>query len=397
MLNATAALAMNYARRHNRKYGVLFTAGPISTSPSVRQAQLDDYGSRDANFVNAIRSVRDGVVDVANPSDGALWTAVPMQGSGTMGIEAIINTIVPPFIRDDRLVIRKFLVIRNGAYSRRMATIAEKRGAQVICFDTPEGQEIDLVALQSLMREHPDVSTVGVVHCETSTGMFNPIHGVAALTRKLLPNATIFVDAMSSFGGVSFRIDDVCDVLVTSANKCVQGVPGFSLVVAKRELLSRCRGNSPSFTLDVTAQFDGLEKSGQFNHTPPVQAIMAFHQALQELRDEGGVEAREARYKQNAAIIADGMTKLGFNLFLNRHLPSFGHIITAYHSPTSHPNWDFKRFYDELKSEGFVIYPGKASDADTFRIGCLGDIHSADCEALLDAVRIVMDRMQLKL
>lgn len=385
-------LLMNYAIKTNRKFGVLFTAGPLSTSRTVREAQLEDYGSRDSTFVNAIKEVRQGVLRVGDVGSDE-WSTIPMQGSGTMGIEAVINSIVPEKAKQSQ----KFLIVRNGAYSYRMASIAEKRGIPVVPFDVPEGEEVDLIKLQSVLTSEPGITHAGIVHCETSTGMFNPIHAFAHLVRRHQPKATVFVDAMSSFGGVEFRAADVCDVLVTSANKCIQGVPGFSIVLAKRALLDKCRGNSPSYTLDIVSQYDGLEKSGQFGNTPPVQAIMAFHQALKEHAAEGGVAARATRYKQNNDYIADAMTQLGFKLFLDRSKPSFGHIITAYHAPKNTANWDFMTFYNELKQGGFVIYPGKASFADTFRIGSLGDIHLEDCKALMEEVKLVLEKMKVKL
>jgi 2-aminoethylphosphonate-pyruvate transaminase len=397
----TSSSLFNYALKTNRKFGVLFTAGPLSTSRTVREAQLEDYGSRDSTFVNAIKEVREGVLRVA-AADSATWSTIPMQGSGTMGIEAVINSVIKPASKQQKTGGEKdkFLVIRNGAYSYRMSSIVEKHGAaQLIPFDINEGEDVDLVKLQTLLQTTKGITNVGVVHCETSTGMFNPIHGVAGLVRKYHPTAKIFVDAMSSFGGVEFNVPDVCDVLVTSANKCIQGVPGFSLVVAKRSLLEECRGWSPSYTLDIVSQNDGLDKSGQFGNTPPVQAIMAFHQALLEHTAEGGVAVRAARYRANNDFIANAMTELGFRLFLDRSKPSFGHIITAYHAPSKaeFKNWDFMTFYNELKKGGFVIYPGKASAADTFRIGSLGDIHLADCEALMAEVRVVLERMNVNL
>lgn len=385
--------AVNYAQKHHRSHGFLFTAGPLSTSQTVRAAQLDDYGSRDGDFLAAVADVRSGVLKIGRVAE-AEWTCVPMQGSGTMGIEAAINTIIPPAKRG------AFLVLRNGAYSYRMASIVKKHGgAELVVFDTEEGVDMDLRAFEKqLCGISSPLTAVGVVHCETSTGMLNPVHEVSAIVRRHHPEATILVDAMSSFGAVDFCVSDVCDVLVTSANKCLQGVPGFSLVVARRALLERCRGWSPSFTLDVTTQWDGLEKNGgQFNQTPPVQAIVALAQALREHAAEGGVEARARRYMEMNRYIVDRMTgQYGFRLFLDPTKPSYGFIITAFHSPKV-PNWNFADFYDGLKKEGFVIYPGKASAADTFRIGTLGDIHLPDCVALMDAVGTVLRRMNVSL
>ncbi|KEG10338.1 putative 2-aminoethylphosphonate:pyruvateaminotransferase- likeprotein,putative [Trypanosoma grayi] len=385
--------ASNYAQKLNRKYGLLFTAGPLSTSATVRAAQLDDYGSRDADFLAAVAEVRRSVLRIGEAPE-ADWACVPIQGSGTMGIEAVINTIIPP--RDAGA----FIVLRNGAYSYRMASIVKKRGGtELAVFDTEEGADVDVAAFEKqLCSIKGPLAAVGIVHCETSTGMFNPVHEVCEIVRRHRPEATVFVDAMSSFGAVEFRVPDVCDVLVTSANKCLQGVPGFSLVVARRALLERCRGCSPSFTLDVTSQWDGLENSGgQFNQTPPVQAIVALQQALREHADEGGVAARAERYREMNRYIVNRMTgEYGFELFLDDTKPSYGYTITAFHSPRA-VNWDFNMFYNELKDEGFVIYPGKASFADTFRIGTLGDIHMPDCVALMDAVGRVLARMNVTL
>ncbi|ORC89462.1 putative 2-aminoethylphosphonate:pyruvateaminotransferase- likeprotein,putative [Trypanosoma theileri] len=383
----------NYAQRVNRKHGILFTAGPLCTSASVRAAQMDDYGSRDNDFLQSVAELRRDVLKIAAAPEKD-WACVPMQGSGTMGIEAVINSIISPQETG------AFLVLRNGAYSYRMASIVKKRGgAKLMTFDWEEGVDMNLAAFEAQLREFSGpLTAVGVVHSETSTGMFNPIHEISDMVRRYRPEATILMDAMSSFGAVDFHVPDVCDVLVTSANKCIQGVPGFSLVVARKSLLEKCRGNSPSFTLDIVSQWDGLEKSGgQFNQTPPVQAIVAFHQALKEHAAEGGVLARAKRYKEMNTYIVKRITEeYGFELFLDYTKPSYGYIITAFKSPQV-SNWNFTKFYDGLKEEGFVIYPGKASFADTFRIGTLGDIHMPDCVALMDAVGVVLKRMNVSL
>ncbi|RNF24480.1 putative 2-aminoethylphosphonate:pyruvateaminotransferase- likeprotein,putative [Trypanosoma conorhini] len=383
----------NYAQRHHRKHGFLFTAGPLSTSQTVREAQLDDYGSRDKDFLTAVAEVRRGVLKIARAPETE-WACVPMQGSGTMGVEAAINTIISPDQPG------AFIVLRNGAYSYRMAAIVKKRGAaDLVAFDTEEGVDMDLAAFtRRLAGVASPVTAVGIVHCETSTGMFNPVAEVSGIVRRHHPEAIILVDAMSSFGAVELAVPEVCDVLVTSANKCIQGVPGFSLVLARRALLERCRGWSPSFTLDVAAQWEGLEKSGgQFNQTPPVQALVAFRQALREHEQEGGVAARARRYMEMNRYVVDRMTReYGFELFLDPSRPSYGYVITAFRTPQV-PNWSFGEFYERLKEEGFVIYPGKASFADTFRIGTLGDIHMPDCVALMDAVGTVLARMGVSL
>lgn len=450
--SSTTTNGGNYAQRQGRAHGLLFTAGPLSTSESVRAAQMDDYGSRDADFLQAVAEVRSEVLRIAH-APPAEWACVPMQGCGTMGMEAAINT----FIRVDSLDANgasttavcppMVLILRNGSYSHRMAAIVRQRccggggglptsRATLLTYDWAEGDDIDLPAFDASMADVAEgcssdgegsggrLALVGMVHSETSTGMINPIEEISAIIRKYFPVApsssydgdnttataaaespVILVDAMSSFGGYDIDIPAVADVLVTSANKCLQGVPGFSLVVARQSLLSRCRGHSPSFTLDVTKVWDGLERDGQFLFTPPVQAIVALRQAVRELWMEGGVTARAARYATLNSYVADRMTApaarggCGFRLFLDRSRPSYGYIITAFHSPDAAvtPRWDFDVFYAKLKEAGFVIYPGKASNANTFRIGTFGDITLADCAALMDTVVAVLAEMNVRL
>lgn len=355
----------------------------------VKEAMLRDYGSRDAAFVQCIKDVRSGLVRVGD-ADAAAWTGVPMQGSGTMGIEAAIRTTTP---RKDALC----AVVTNGSYGSRIASICDTIGVECVRFKSEEGAEIDLAALESFVKEHgARLTNFAIVHCETSTGMFNPIHEAAAIVRKHAPQATIILDAMSSFGAVPFKVDDVCDIMISSANKCIQGVPGFSVIVARRALLEKCRGFSTSYTLDVCVQNDGLDKTGQFPNTPPVHAMMAFRQALIEHSEEGGVAARAARYKALADRTAEGMKALGFSLFLEEGSARMGYIITAYNTP-SHPKWNFVQFNDRLREQGIVLYPGKASHADTFRIGSLGDLYLDDVEMMLAAIKATMQELGIDL
>ena len=373
----------------DRAAGILFTAGPLSTSKTVRRAQLEDYGSRDHTFVNCIKEVRKGLIDVAGVSHDR-WTAVPLQGSGTMGIEAVFQTVTP---RENA----KWFVCHNGAYGRRLASVAKKLGFDTVTFETEEGAQMDLTALEKKLQSTPGVTNFAIVHCETSTGMLNPVENVSKIVRKLCPEATLFVDAMSSFGGVEFGVEQSCDILVTSANKCIQGVPGFSIIIAKQDLLNKCRGNSRSFTLDVAEQRDALDKTSQFSYTPPVQAIVAFHQALKEHKEEGGVAARQKRYQALCDKTIKGMESLGFELFLDpNHKDTFGHLITAYKAP-KHRNWNFMKFYNLLKDDGIVIYPGKASNADTFRIGSMGDLTAEDVDNLIASAKKALEKMECDL
>ena len=368
--------------------GILFTPGPLSTTASVKEAMTTDYGSRDKFFTEAVKQVRQGVLDAAGVSNSE-FTMVPMQGSGSMGVESVISTLVPQG--------GKIIIFRNGAYGDRMKNICARIGVETVFHSGAEDSAIPVEDMEAVLKEHPDASMVAIVHCETSTGVFNQIQELRNLMDKHTPQALYFIDAMSSFGGVEMDLAALRpDVIVSSSNKCIQGVPGFSIVVARKEPLDAAKGAARSYTLDLQMQDEGLNKSGQFNNTPPVQVIMAFNQALKELVEEGGVSARAARYKRNQVIVTEGMKKLGFKLYLDDTLPTFGHIISSFRFP-EHAQWDFATFYNKLNDRGFVIYPGKAAKAPCFRIGHIGDILNEDSEALLVAVEEILGEMGLSL
>src|SRR5208282_6571264 len=152
---------------------------------------------------------------------------------------------------------------------------------------------------------------VSVVHCETTTGIFNPIAEIGQICKKY--NKTYIVDAMSSFGAVDINALTMhIDFLISSSNKCIEGVPGFSFVIANARKLKESEGHARSLVLDLIAQWKGLETDGQFRFTPPTQALLAFHQALRELEAEGEGECRAARYQANRQILSAGMQELGF-------------------------------------------------------------------------------------
>lgn len=358
----------------------LFTPGPLTTSRTVKQAMLTDLGSRDAAFIDAVREIRTGLLAVGNAPE-ADYTAIPMQGSGTFGIEAVIGSITPPD--------GKWLFIINGAYGRRMCRIAEVLGIPYVARAFPEHLRPHLDDVRQALEETPDITHVAVVHCETTTGIVNDIAGIGDLVKAR--DKVYFVDAMSSFGGVPVDVPgwDI-DYLVSSANKCIEGVPGFSFVLARRDHLARTEGWARSLSLDLFAQWRGLEATGQFRFTPPTHAMLAFRQALAELAAEGGVAGRATRYQANHRALIAGMQAMGFQTYLQPE--DQGPIITSFRYP-SDPNFDFGTFYEGLNARGFVIYPGKLSDADTFRIGTIGRIFPADVEQLLAAIEATLAEM----
>ncbi len=363
---------------------VLFTPGPLTTSMTVKQAMLRDLGSRDAEFIALARRIRKGLLALAQDEDGD-YEAVLMQGSGTFGVESAVTTMVPP---DGHL-----LVAVNGAYGHRIVIIAERAGIRVTAVECPENRQLEPYELARALDANPDVTTIAAVHHETTTGIMNPIasYGILARERKKV----FIVDAMSSFGGVRLvPAEHNIDALISSSNKCIEGVPGFAFVIIRRALLSTLRGRARSLSLDLFAQWEGLEANGQFRFTPPLQVIMAFARALEELQEEGGIAARESRYRENNRILREGMRRLGFREYVPDVLQ--GHFITSFLYPAN-PRFNFERFYEMLSNRGYVIYPGKLSKVDCFRIGNIGRIFPEDIRALLAAVGEVLKDMNVSL
>jgi 2-aminoethylphosphonate-pyruvate transaminase len=356
----------------------LFTPGPLTTSERVKKAMLRDLGSRDAAFIQVVREIRQELLRLGGVSGGG-YEAVLMQGSGTFGIESVVGSVIP---RGGKL-----LVAINGAYGRRMAAMAERLGIETVRYILPENQPLDADYIADALAADAFISHVGAVHCETTTGLLTSVERIGQVVRAA--GRSLVVDAMSSFGGVEF--DASCaDFAVSSANKCIQGVPGFAFVLARREALQAAAGCARSLSLDLHAQWQGLEADGQFRFTPPTHALMAFREALAELEDEGGIAARAARYSRNREVLLRGLAALGLEEYLPRELQS--HIIMSYRYPR-HAAFRFEEFYRRLSERGLVIYPGKVSDADCFRIGCIGHLFEADFEELVRAVGEVLAAM----
>jgi len=361
---------------------LLFTPGPLSTSATVKQAMLRDLGSRDAEFLLVIKDIRHRLLELGQVADGS-YEAVLIQGSGTFAVESILSSVIP---RKGKL-----LVAINGAYGHRMAEIARVLGISCESIVFGEASPVNVQPMRAVLANDPTITHVGAIHCETSTGILNPI---AELGRAVCESGRIFiVDAMSSFGGIPIDVRrDNIDFLVSSANKCIQGVPGFAFVLARRGLLQAAEGWARSLSLDLIAQWKGLESDGQFRFTPPTHALLAFWQALQELEEEGGIEARAGRYSANWQALMEGMTKLGFDAYLSPEHQS--HIISSFRFPGS-AHFDFAVFYQRLSELGYVIYPGKVSNADCFRIGTIGHVFPQDIKALVACIRTVLREMRI--
>jgi 2-aminoethylphosphonate-pyruvate transaminase len=364
---------------------LLFTPGPLTTSLSVKQAMLHDAGSWHSDFNTLVQRVREKLLDIAGLSRAAGYEAILLQGSGTFGVEAVFATCVPPD--------GKVAVLSNGAYGERMAQMLQHAKISHVVLRTPENQTPDLAALERRLTEDHTITHVAAVHCETTTGLLNPITELGQIVAA--HRRSYIVDAMSSFGAMPIDWSGAAiDYLISSANKCLEGVPGFSFVLARRAALLACEGWARSLSLDLLSQLKGFEKNGQFRFTPPTHSILAFEQALQELDWEGGVTARGARYQRNHQVLVEGMERLGFRSYLELSRQSY--FITSFHFPPD-PKFTFHEFYHLLSEKGFIIYPGKISQADTFRIGSIGRIFEADIRALLAAIAETLREMGVKM
>jgi 2-aminoethylphosphonate-pyruvate transaminase len=346
---------------------------------------LLDYGSRDTPFVQAVREIRQELLRLAGTSQALGHECVLVQGSGTFVIEAVLSSAVG--LTDE------LLVLANGAYGHRMARIAQVHGLRHSLVEIPEAEAFTAQHLAAALQQYPATTHVAVVHCETSAGVLNRAEELGELARQ--QGKVFILDSMSAFGGVEFDFNR-CQphFLVSSSNKCIEGVPGFAFVLAEQGALERCQGQARTVVLDLHAQWKGLEESGQFRFTPPVHVLMAFRQALRELEQEGGISARAARYRHNNQRVRQGFQQLGFRPYVPEAAQS--PIITSFRYP-EHPNWQFETFYRLLSERGFVLYPGKLTLAQAFRVGNIGQIYPSNIDQLLAAAHEVLAEMGVQL
>jgi 2-aminoethylphosphonate-pyruvate transaminase len=356
---------------------LLLTPGPLSTSKGVRASLLQDWCTWDSSYnEDIVQNIRLRLIKLASANYNA-YTSILMQGSGSFSVEATLGTAIP---KDGKL-----LIICNGAYGKRMVKIAQRLQINHQVYDLPETEVPAPETLCHMLEANLDVTHVALVHCETTTGILNPLYDIAAIIKEA--NKVFILDAMSSFGGIPLDADKLgIDFLISSANKCIQGVPGFAFVIAKQDSLLDCSDNARSHCLDLYDQWQEMNESGKWRFTSPTHTVRAFYQALDELENEGGILARHRRYKQNHQILVSGMKSLGFKTLLPETLQS--PIITSF----LYPNKDFvfSKFYDAVKTRGFVLYPGKISQADTFRIANIGEVYPEDIKKLLTVISNVL-------
>jgi 2-aminoethylphosphonate-pyruvate transaminase len=356
---------------------ILLTPGPLTTARETREAMLSDWGSRDTAFIDLTAALRRRLLALAHGEN--THACVPIQGSGTYVIEAAIGSLVG--------ATDKLLILENGVYGARAVTIAQRLGRPVASLHWPEATPVDPQAVRAALKADADITHVLLVHCETTTGILNPLQAVADAVAA--EDRALLVDAMSSFGAlpIDLRATPVA-ALLASSNKCLEGPPGIGFAIVARAALESA-GPAASLSLDLKAQWQGFEKNGQWRFTPPVQVVAGTVKALELLEAEGGPSARLARYRNNFASLLAGMKRLGFAPYLDEAVQS--PIIATFRTP---PAWHltFDQFYDALAARGYLIYPGKLTGADTFRIGCIGAISSGDFEKLLAAMDDILRR-----
>ncbi|WP_447780174.1 2-aminoethylphosphonate--pyruvate transaminase [Aeromonas veronii] len=356
---------------------LLLTPGPLSTTATVRAAMLQDSCTWDADYnQGVVEPIRRELVRLATgPEYESDYSAVLLQGSGSYVVESVLGSAIG--------VDECLLIINNGAYGARMGEMARCLGLRHHELDCGETTRPEPAAIEAMLARHPEITHLAMVHCETTTGMLNPLDEVAELCQRR--GIRLIVDAMSSFGGIPIDMGRLgIEFLISSANKCIQGVPGFGFVIARRAALAACAGRARSVSLDLHAQWQTMEQQGgKWRFTSPTHTVLAFAQALRELDEEGGIAARHQRYSENQRTLVAGMAALGFAPLLPEQWQS--PIITAFYSP-AHPDYRFADFYQRLKAHGFVIYPGKVSQADCFRIGNIGDVTPERVRDLLAAM-----------
>ncbi len=357
----------------------LLTPGPLTTTMQTKEAMLHDWGSRDASFIEMNAKMRASLVRIAG-GEGT-HVCVPLQGSGTFTVEAALCTLIP---RDG-----KALILINGAYGVRMAKILDYANRNYITIETPEDTPVDLDALEETLIRDASISHVCVIHCETTSGILNPIGDVAAIVDRL--ERSLIIDSMSAFGALPITAKDIkFDAIMASSNKCLEGVPGLGFAIIRETVLEECQGNSHSLSLDLYEQWKAMEANKQWRFTPPIHVIASFYSAITQYEAAGGQPGRYKRYDNNRRILTEGMRALGFETLLSDNLQA--PIIVTFKMPAD-PAFDFDKFYDNLKDRGYIIYPGKLTVAPSFRIGCIGNVGEEQMRGVLAIIKTILDEM----
>ncbi len=361
---------------------ILLTPGPLTTSLATKTAMLRDWGSWDAAFNAITGTICRDLVDVVHGA--ATHVCVPLQGSGTFSVEAALANLVP---RDG-----KVLVPQNGAYCQRILRILGYLGRAHAAIDIAEDRHPTGAMIDAALEADPSITHVALVHCETGTGILNPLPEIAEACAR--HGKGLIVDAMSSFGAIEIDVSRYpVDAVIAASGKCIEGVPGMGFVIARRDVLEKSRGNSHSLAMDLHDQWTYMQKTTQWRFTPPTHVVAAFRAALDQFLAEGGQPARGARYALNRDTLIDGMAALGFRTFLPRAVQA--PVIITFHAPGD-PAYAFKPFYEKVKARGYLLYPGKLTQVETFRVGCIGAIDANEMRNVVSAVAETLRDMGVK-
>ena len=352
----------------------LLTPGPLTTTDTVKKEMLFDHCTWDDDYKKITLSIREKLLNLAHVSEPE-YTVVLMQGSGTFGVESVLTSVIG---EEDTL-----LIAANGAYGERMGDIARHAGIHYLVYEEDYNKIPSAEKIREILAEHPEITHLSMVHSETTSGILNDIASVAKVVKGA--GKTFIVDAMSSFGGVDIPVGDLeIDFIISSANKCIQGVPGFSFIICNREKLMESKGKARSLSLDLYDQWETMNKDGKWRFTSPTHVVLAFAQALKEMEEEGGIVARAKRYEENNRLLIQKMAEMGIRPYIGSEHQ--GPIITTFLYPEHH-NFSFQDMYQYIKDRGYAIYPGKVTDADTFRIGNIGEIYKEDIEKLCSIIK----------
>jgi 2-aminoethylphosphonate-pyruvate transaminase len=358
----------------------LLTPGPLTTSLRTRQSMLRDWGSWDVDFNSITGRIRERLLEIVHAT--GTHECVPLQGSGTFSVEAAIGTLVP---RTGHV-----LVPQNGAYCQRIARICRVLGRRITTLDYAENVQVAVGDVERILAADASITHVALVHCETSTGILNPLHEIARVTAR--HGRGLIVDAMSSFGALEIDARDTpFDAVVAASGKCLEGPPGMGFVIVRRTALERCEGNCHSLAMDLYDQWVYMQQTTQWRYTPPTHVVAAFDSAITQYLEEGGLAARGARYAHNCRALIEGMTKLGLRSFLPPAIQA--PIIVTFYAPES-PHYAFKTFYNAVKARGYILYPGKLTTVETFRVGCMGQLGERGIAGAVEAVGQVLAEMR---
>ena len=360
---------------------ILLTPGPLTTSLRTKLAMLRDWGSWDIEFNEVTARVRRSLLKIVHGEDSHV--VVPLQGSGTFSVEAAVATLVPTN--------GHILVLDNGAYCKRAAKLSTLMGRRCTSISFADNEAISPGAMREKLTADNSITHVVLIHCETGAGVLNPMQEIADVCAEF--SKGLIIDAMSSFAALEIDARKTrFDALIAASGKCLEGVPGMGFVFVRKVVLDKCEGRSQSLAMDLHDQYGYMEKTGQWRFTPPTHVVVALAEAIKQFEEEGGQPARLARYTRNCETLIQGMVVLGFKPFLDPEIQA--PIIVTFLAP-AHPNYEFKRFYDAVKSRGFILYPGKLTKVETFRVGCIGAIGQVEMEQAVHAVALALKDLNI--